>query len=226
MEFLGGAMDFLTSTDETAVKLHRIYDDDKTLLNNLIENETTTFLESDEIDVYNELLRKLKESGKSDEESGLIDLKLKYYIINKIQKMTYEYTVSLLSNIKLSDYSDDFTGNGNSKFNQYLKDNNIPPLEKATNTLIMSSIPKKATPKKASLTEGIPPANMEVVRKHDGIYQSGNKKGELRPGYSYTGKETVGGLKVIAKKATAKKAPAKKAPAKKATAKKATSKKQ
>jgi hypothetical protein len=244
MEFLGNAINLLISTDETVVKLHRIYEDDNTLLTNLIENETSTFLECAENGVCIELLQKLKSSGKSDEESGLIELKLKYYIMSQIQKSIYEHTVSLLSNIKISDYSSDFIGNGNSRFNQYLKENNIPSLDKASNTLIQSSIskkatpkkatpkkatpkkatpkkatpkkatpkkatPKKATPKKATHSEGIPPVNMDV-RKHPGIFQSGAKVGELRPGYTYTGNETKTGLKVISKKATPKKAPIKK----------------
>jgi hypothetical protein len=224
MEFLGNAINLLISTDETVVKLHRIYEDDNTLLINLIENETTTFLECADNGVCVELLQKLKSSGKSDEESGLIELKLKYYIMSQIQKSIYEHTVSLLSNIKISDYSSDFIGNGDSRFNQYLKENNIPSLDKASNTLIKSSIstkatpkkatpkkatPKKATPKKAIHSEGIPPVNMDV-RKHPGIFQSGAKVGELRPGYTYTGNETKTGLKVISKKATPKKAPIKK----------------
>lgn len=252
MEFLGNAINFLISTDETAMKLDRIYNDDKTLLNNLIENETIGFLERDN-DVCIELLQKLKSTGKSDEESGLIELKVKYYIMSQIQKSIYEHSVLLLSNINISDYSSHFTGNGNSKFNQYLKENNIPSLDMASNTLIKSSIstkttpkkiipkkatptkatptkatpkkttPTKATPKKTTQSEGIPPN--KDVRKHLGIYQGGAKAGELRPGYTYTGNETKTGLKIISKKATPTKETPKKATPKKTTPKKATPKK-
>lgn len=38
------------------------------------------------------------------------------------------------------------------------------------------------------------------IRKHQGIYQSGPKKGKLKPGYRYSGKKTKTGLKVIVRK--------------------------
>ena len=38
------------------------------------------------------------------------------------------------------------------------------------------------------------------VRKHQGIYQSGPKVGQLKSGFRYTGKKTTTGLRVIAKK--------------------------
>ena len=37
------------------------------------------------------------------------------------------------------------------------------------------------------------------VRKHQGIYQRGPKKGKLKPGYKYSGKKTKTGLKIIVK---------------------------
>lgn len=37
------------------------------------------------------------------------------------------------------------------------------------------------------------------VRKHQGIYQKGPKKGKLKPGYKYSGKKTKTGLKIIVK---------------------------
>ena len=37
------------------------------------------------------------------------------------------------------------------------------------------------------------------VRKHQGIYQIGPKKGQLKPGYKYSGKKTKTGLKIIVK---------------------------
>ena len=37
------------------------------------------------------------------------------------------------------------------------------------------------------------------IRKHKGIYQTGPKKGKLKPGYKYSGKKTQTGLKIIVK---------------------------
>ena len=37
------------------------------------------------------------------------------------------------------------------------------------------------------------------VRKHQGIYQRGPKKGKLKPGFKYSGKKTKTGLKIIVK---------------------------
>lgn len=37
------------------------------------------------------------------------------------------------------------------------------------------------------------------IRKHKGIYQTGSKKGKLKPGYKYSGKKTDTGLKIIVK---------------------------
>lgn len=37
------------------------------------------------------------------------------------------------------------------------------------------------------------------IRKHKGIYQTGSKKGKLKPGYKYSGKKTQTGLKIIVK---------------------------
>ena len=37
------------------------------------------------------------------------------------------------------------------------------------------------------------------IRKHKGIYQSGPKKGNLKPGYKYSGQKTNTGLKIIVK---------------------------
>ena len=39
----------------------------------------------------------------------------------------------------------------------------------------------------------------QKVRKHQGIYQKGAKKGELKPGFKYSGKKTKTGLKIIIK---------------------------
>jgi len=40
---------------------------------------------------------------------------------------------------------------------------------------------------------------VKKVRKHQGIYQTGNKKGRLKPGFKYSGKKTKTGLKIIVK---------------------------
>ena len=37
------------------------------------------------------------------------------------------------------------------------------------------------------------------IRKHKGIYQTGPKKGKLKPGYKYSGQKTKTGLKIIVK---------------------------
>ena len=37
------------------------------------------------------------------------------------------------------------------------------------------------------------------VRKHQGIYQRGSKKGKLKSGFKYSGKKTKTGLKIIVK---------------------------
>lgn len=58
---------------------------------------------------------------------------------------------------------------------------------------------KSSTGKKKSST-----GKKKVIRKHQGIYQSGPKAGKLKPGYRYTGKKTSSGLKVIAKKVSKK----------------------
>jgi len=67
---------------------------------------------------------------------------------------------------------------------------------------------KKTTPKKTTsknktqkvTDEGIPPE----VRKHEGIYQSGKKMGQLRPGYIECEQTTKDGLQVIKKLPTKK----------------------
>ena len=229
--------DMIVSTEDTETdgKLHRSYEDNKILLDSLIDDKVSLFLESeDKISI--KLSEKLMSSGKSDEDIKLINLKVKYYIVSIIQKEIFEYTSSLLSTINISDYSSHFIGN--SKFNQYLKENNISPVGRNTNTLIKSCIcdettskkttPKKASPKKVSpkkttskkgttrkttskkvttskttsktktkkvMDEGIPPK----VRKHEGIYQSGKKMGQLRPGYIECDQKTKDGLQVIKK---------------------------
>ena len=40
---------------------------------------------------------------------------------------------------------------------------------------------------------------IKKIRKHQGIYQKGPKKGKLKPGFKYSGKKTKTGLKVIVK---------------------------
>ena len=242
MDIMTGMLtDMIVSTEDTETdgKLHRSYEDNKTLFDSFIDDKVSSFLDSDD-EVSINLIEKLMSSGKSDEDIRLINLKLKYYIISILQKEIYEHTSSLLSSIQISDYSSHFIGN--SKFNQYLKENNISPLESTTNTLIRTCIsdettskettkkrtpkkvnakktppkkvtakkttpkkttPKKTTPKKTTpknktkkaTDEGIPPIK---VRKHEGIYQSGKKIGELRPGYIYSGK-TKNGSQIIRK---------------------------
>ena len=39
--------------------------------------------------------------------------------------------------------------------------------------------------------------NSKKIRKHQGIYQRGPKKGRLKPGFKYSGKKTKTGLKII-----------------------------
>jgi len=232
--------DMIVSTEntETDGKLHRSYEDNKILLDSLIDDKVSLFLESED-KITTKLIEKLMSSGKSDEDIRLINLKVKYYIVSIIQKEIFEHTSSLLSTINISDYSSHFIGN--LKFNQYLKETNISPIGTNTNTLIKSCIcdettskkttPKKASPKKASpkkttskkgttrkttskkvttskntsktkkvMDEGIPPK----VRKHEGIYQSGKKMGQLRPGYTYCDQKTKDGLQVIKKLPTKK----------------------
>jgi len=41
--------------------------------------------------------------------------------------------------------------------------------------------------------------NPKKIRKHQGIYQRGPKKGKLKPGYKYSGQKTKTGLKIIVK---------------------------
>ena len=41
--------------------------------------------------------------------------------------------------------------------------------------------------------------NTKKIRKHQGIYQSGPKKGKLKPGFKYSGKKTKTGLSIIVK---------------------------
>ena len=236
--------DMIVSTEDTETdgKLHRSYEDNKILLDSLIDDKVSLFLDSEDKISIN-LIEKLMSSGKSDEDIRLINLKVKYYIVSIIQKEIFEHTSSLLSTINISDYSSHFIGN--SKFNQYLKETNISPIGKSTNTLINScfceettskvttkkTTPKKASPKKTTpkkttskkgttkkttskkvttskttsktkkvIDEGIPPK----VRKHEGIYQSGKKMGQLRPGYTYCDQKTKDGLQVIKKLPTKK----------------------
>ena len=66
--------------------------------------------------------------------------------------------------------------------------------------------PSSAKKKKPSSTKKKKPssAKKKVIRKHQGIYQSGPKAGRLKPGYCYTGKKMASGLKAIAKKVSKK----------------------
>jgi hypothetical protein len=66
-----------------------------------------------------------------------------------------------------------------------------------------SSTSKK---KKSSISKKkkLSTSKKKVIRKHQGIYQSGPKAGRLKPGYRYTGQKTSTGLKVIAKKVSKK----------------------
>jgi len=125
MDIMTGMLnDMIVSTEvtETDGKLHRSYEDNKILLDSLIDDKVSLFLESeDKISI--KLIEKLMSSGKSDEDIRLINLKVKYYIVSIIQKEILEHTSSLLSTINISDYSSHFIGN--SKFNQYLKETNI-----------------------------------------------------------------------------------------------------
>ena len=47
---------------------------------------------------------------------------------------------------------------------------------------------------------------MGDVRKHEGIFQRGTKKGQLKPGYKYTGARTSTGLPRIVKVGSVKNA--------------------
>jgi len=62
------------------------------------------------------------------------------------------------------------------------------------------------TPDEAKLTRqyALAPQNTtkggsKKVRKHQGIYQRGQNKGKLKPGFKYSGKKTKTGLKIIVK---------------------------
>ena len=84
---------------------------------------------------------------------------------------------------------------GNSAFVNLRKKQNL--LKKTTNfnEVIMSDKNAKGGKKvrKSTLKKN------KKVRKHKGIYQTGPKKGKLKPGFKYSGKKTKTGLKIIIK---------------------------
>ena len=84
---------------------------------------------------------------------------------------------------------------GNSAFVNLKKKQNL--LKKTTNfnEVITSAQTVKGGKKvrKSTLKKN------KKVRKHKGIYQTGPKKGKLKPGFKYSGKKTKTGLKIIIK---------------------------
>ena len=61
------------------------------------------------------------------------------------------------------------------------------PVKRATTT--------KKPVKRATTTK----KPVKKIRKHQGVYQRGPKKGRLKPGFKYSGKKTKTGLKIIIK---------------------------
>ena len=58
---------------------------------------------------------------------------------------------------------------------------------------------KKAVKKKPVKKKPVKKKTVKKIRKHQGIYQRGPKKGRLKPGFKYSGKKTKTGLKIIIK---------------------------
>ena len=58
---------------------------------------------------------------------------------------------------------------------------------------------KKPTVKKPTVKKPTIQKTVKKIRKHKGIYQTGPKKGKLKPGFKYSGKKTKTGLKIIVK---------------------------
>ncbi len=72
---------------------------------------------------------------------------------------------------------------------------------KNSNKLIVSKNKKRSKPlEKKSKFDGkksTTSSQKKTVRKHRGIYQDGNKKGKLKPGFRYTGKKMKSGIPEI-----------------------------
>ena len=56
---------------------------------------------------------------------------------------------------------------------------------------------KKPTAKKPIVKKTTAKKPVKKIRKHQGIYQRGDKKGKLKPGFKYSSKKTKTGLKII-----------------------------
>lgn len=70
----------------------------------------------------------------------------------------------------------------------------MPSVQYDERSSILSSRGGKKGGKSAKKKSG---KKVKKVRKHQGIYQTGNKKGRLKPGFKYSGKKTKTGLKII-----------------------------
>lgn len=70
----------------------------------------------------------------------------------------------------------------------------MPSVQYDKTSPIVSSRGGKKGGKSAKKKSG---KKVKKVRKHQGIYQTGNKKGRLKPGFKYSGKKTKTGLKII-----------------------------
>lgn len=89
-------------------------------------------------------------------------------------------------------------------FEKYNKLNNMEKLIK----WISYISPKRFTPKRIRSPKRLPEKlnkggdihkHFQKIRKHQGIHQSGGKKGKLKKGYKYSGKKTKTGLSIIVK---------------------------
>lgn len=84
-------------------------------------------------------------------------------------------------------------------FKKYNKLNNMEKLIK-----LISHISPKSTRRSKRLSEKLNKGgdihkHFQKIRKHQGIHQSGGKKGKLKKGYKYSGKKTKTGLSIIVK---------------------------
>ena len=86
--------------------------------------------------------------------------------------------------------------NGNKPNGNKPKPNEPNKPNKPTYQHINSSYNKKKQMKGGKKSTSKKP---KKIRKHKGIYQTGSKKGKLKPGYKYSGKKTQTGLKIIVK---------------------------
>lgn len=72
---------------------------------------------------------------------------------------------------------------------------------KTSNKLVVSKNKKRSKPlekkSKSGGKKSTTSSQKKTVRKHRGIYQDGNKKGKLKPGFRYTGKKMKSGIPEI-----------------------------